>query len=140
MSLATQFPSRAAALSRWGRPQPATPEVKPPQEWIDSYLSGFDFVADVDKGVDGDADAWPNCAVFWWLMLDDAERALRIDEPWRGEDDARPRLPRLRPKRQGQSSQSAGACAVCRKAARTESTTEGQHCRSRWPSSFMGTK
>ncbi len=95
MSLATEFPSRAAALARWGRLQPATPEVRPPQEWIDSYLSGFDFVADVDKGVDGDADAWPNCAVFWWLMLDDAGRALRVDEPWRGEEDGRDDAERL---------------------------------------------
>lgn len=58
------FPSRDAALARWGRPVPATPPVLPPQEWIDGYLSGFDVVADVDQGVDADADAWPNCAIY----------------------------------------------------------------------------
>lgn len=81
------FPSRDAALARWGRPLPATPPVLPPREWIDGYLSGFGVVADVDKGVDADADAWPNCAVYWWVVLDDAGRAERVARPEKGEND-----------------------------------------------------
>lgn len=44
-------------------------------------------VADVDKGVDSDCDAWPNCAVFWWLVLNEAGRALRVENPYKGESD-----------------------------------------------------
>ena len=60
--------------------------------------------------------------------------------PWRASGDVMP----VRDYRayaqsdKGQSSQSAGACAVHRKTPRTESTTEGQHCRSSWPSSSWG--
>lgn len=87
MHTVTTFPSREAALARWGRPVPATPPVLPSQEWIDGYLSGFGVVADVDKGVDSDADAWPNCADFWWVVLDDAGRTIRVENPCMGEDD-----------------------------------------------------
>lgn len=87
MHLVANFPSREAALSRWGRPIPSTSPVLPPQEWIDGYLSGFGVVADVDKGVDSDCDAWPNCAVFWLLVLNEAGRALRVENPYKGESD-----------------------------------------------------
>ncbi|WP_374258780.1 hypothetical protein [Aquabacterium sp.] len=87
MHTVATFPSREAALYRWGRPTPATSPVLPPQEWIDGYLSGFGVVADLDKGVDADADAWPNCAAFWWVGLDDAGRAIRVENPYKGEND-----------------------------------------------------
>lgn len=87
MHTVATFPSREAALSRWGRPVPVTPPVLPPQEWIDGYVSGFGVVAEVDKGVDADVDAWPNCADFWWVVLNDEERAARVENPYKGEND-----------------------------------------------------
>lgn len=64
-----------------------TPPVLPPQEWVDGYVSGFGVVAEVYKGVDADADAWPNCAVFWWGVMSDEERAMRVENPYKGEND-----------------------------------------------------
>ena len=87
MHTVAAFPARDAILARWGRKVPATPPVLPPQEWIDEYLSGFRLVADSDKGVDAEADAWPNCAFFWWCLLSDEERALRIENPYKGDND-----------------------------------------------------
>ncbi len=87
MHSVADFPSRKAVLAQWGRLAPDVPPVLPTQEWVDGYLSGFEVVADVDKGVDADADAWPNCAMFWWLVLDDAGRAARVGNPYMGEND-----------------------------------------------------
>lgn len=87
MHTAANFPSRERVLICWGKPIPASPAVPPTQDWIDGYLAGFRVVANVDCGVDVDADAWPNCAAFWWVLLDDAGRAARIENPYKGEND-----------------------------------------------------